>query len=130
MEQRRQRLVFATITILFSFCGSIALLLAADLYTHHKFDTAAGLNWRGYRGPVVGRKRAANIASSRLGGSTVLGDGLPWSEAFPAYIERDLRAAVASASDRSRRAPELESCTRATCRSASPLRCRSTKAGR
>ena len=40
-----------------------AILVAVDLRLHRKFDRTAGLNYRGYRGPVLGRKGDHEIAA-------------------------------------------------------------------
>ncbi len=64
-----------------------AVVLAADLYLHRRAERSAGLNYRGYRGPVVGRKQAGEVRIVALGGSTVFGYGGPWHEAFPALLE-------------------------------------------
>ena len=78
-------------------------LLAADLYFHHRVERFAGVNIWGYRGPRVSRKKAPG--EHRLvviGGSTAFGYGVDWDQAFPAYLERDLRAAVDATARRSR----------------------------
>jgi lysophospholipase L1-like esterase len=87
-----KRLAFALAAIALSFGATTAVFFAADVYAHHRFDEAAGLNWRGYRGAVVGRKARNEFRVVVLGGSTALGYGLHWSDAFPAQLERRLKA--------------------------------------
>ena len=73
-------------------------LLAADLWAHHRAERTAGVNRRGYRGPLVG---AAHVGEQRivmLGGSTVFGYGVFAREALPAQLERALRTRGVAAS--------------------------------
>ena len=89
MEQavsRRRFLGFATATVVLALVVAGALLLVVDLYLHRRAERSAGLNYRGYRGPVVGRKQAGEVRIVALGGSTVFGYGGPWHEAFPALL--------------------------------------------
>src|SRR5262249_54011004 len=44
------------------------------------------------RGPVVGRKRPAEVRIVVLGGSTALGFGVPAHRAIPAYLEEKLNS--------------------------------------
>lgn len=88
----RKRILFAGVA-----CGvSLALLLGAllvlDLRLHQRFDQVAGLNIRGYRGPVAGKKRPGEQRIVVLGGSTALGYGVPPDQAFSAYLERRLKS--------------------------------------
>jgi lysophospholipase L1-like esterase len=77
-------------------CASgLAVLLAADVYVHQRVQNLGGVNVWGYRGPVVGRKRAGETRLVVLGGSTAFGYGVPYDEAFPFYLEQKLnRSAV------------------------------------
>src|SRR4029453_5087254 len=84
---RRRFVAFAASALFLSLAILSSLLLGADLYVHHRAWRSAGLNYRGYRGPVVGRKAPGEIRIVVLGGSTVFGYGGPWDESFPALLE-------------------------------------------
>ena len=84
---RRRFVAFAASALFLSLAIPTIALLGADLYLHHRAERSAGLNYRGYRGPVVGRKTPGEIRVAVLGGSTVFGYGAPWHEAFPALLE-------------------------------------------
>lgn len=92
--------LFATAAVLLSLGTCAAALLAADLYVHHRFERAAGVNIWGYRGPIVGRKRADEIRIAAVGGSTVLNYGLSFEASFPHQLESLLNASSAAASRR------------------------------
>jgi hypothetical protein len=89
---RRRRLLFGAITMGLAvlICGGI--LLAADIYLHHRVENLGGVNVWGYRGPTVPRKQPRERRVVVLGGSTAFGYGLPWNEAFPFYLEQQLNA--------------------------------------
>jgi len=76
---------------------SLTALLLLDLWVHRKFDQVAGVNIWGYRGPTVGRKVGDEYRIVVLGASTVFGYGVVWSDAFPAQLERKLRATSSTA---------------------------------
>jgi lysophospholipase L1-like esterase len=86
------RFVFGAITSVLVGAASIAFLLGVDVYVHSRLAPYATLNVWGYRGPTVGPKRPLERRIVVVGGSTVLGLGLHWNEAFPALLERALRA--------------------------------------
>ncbi len=65
----------------------LVVILAADLYLHHRAERSAGLNRWGYRGPIVGRKQPGELRVVILGGSTAFGYGVTWNEAIPAQLE-------------------------------------------
>jgi hypothetical protein len=88
---RRRRLAFACVAILLSIVGSVAALLALDLYAHHRVERTAGLNIWGYRGPIVGAKRPGEVRIAFLGGSTMFGYGVSAAEAIPAVVEQTLQ---------------------------------------
>ena len=98
---RARRAVFA-LAVVGLTCGvAVATLVAADLWAHHRAASTAGMNWPGYRGPVLGAREAGEWRISILGGSTVFGYGVRAEEALPAQIERVLsgrgeRVAVAN----------------------------------
>lgn len=94
---RRKLIVFALLATVLAVGGSLLLLLAADLYLHHRAERSAGLNRWGYRGPVLPRKQAAEVRVAMLGGSTMFGYGLTWGESIPALLEEELREQPGSA---------------------------------
>lgn len=87
-----KRIAFGCVAAGLSLALAVGALLALDLRLHQRFEQAAGLNIRGYRGPVVGKKRAGERRIVVLGGSTALGYGVPPEQAFSAYLERALNA--------------------------------------
>ncbi len=92
MRTRLKSAVFAAMAVLISLVAITGGLLALDLYAHHRVERSAGLNWRGYRGPTVGRKQPRELRVAMFGGSTVFGYGVSWDETIPAALERALRA--------------------------------------
>ena len=90
---RRRKIVFVILSVVMSFTGATAVLLALDLYVHAKFDDyvgrsgISGTNIWGYRGPVVGTKQAGEHRIVVVGGSTTFGYGVTPPEAFPAVLE-------------------------------------------
>ncbi len=89
---RRRRVVFATTAVALAIGLPGCALLAVDVYLHGKYQTSAGYNVWGYRGPVAGRKRPGEIRIVVAGGSTVYGYGVNWNESMPAQLERALAA--------------------------------------
>jgi lysophospholipase L1-like esterase len=89
---RRKRAVFAVVVMALASCVSVGALLAADVYLHSRFQQSAGVNVWGYRGPVVGRKKAGEWRIAYLGGSTAFGYGVSWNQAIPAQLEQRLNA--------------------------------------
>jgi hypothetical protein len=87
---RRKRIAFALAAMLIAAAVPFVALLAIDIYLHRKFERTAGLNVWGYRGPVVGRKRAGEYRVVVAGGSAAYGYGTNWDEAIPAVLERNL----------------------------------------
>jgi lysophospholipase L1-like esterase len=65
-------------------CTSI--LFSADYYLHRKH----GVNFWGYRGPILGRKQPGEKRVAVLGGSTTWGFGLQAGQDFPAQLARSL----------------------------------------
>ena len=63
-------------SVVMSFIGATAALLALDLYVHAKFDDYAGTNIWGYRGSVVGTKQDGERRVAVVGGSTAFGYGV------------------------------------------------------
>lgn len=93
---RRKRLVFTLAAIVAPFLAAAAVLLSVDIHLHTKYQTSAGFNIWGYRGPAVGRKQPGEYRVVVLGGSAAYGYGVTWSQAIPALLERRL-ATVAPA---------------------------------
>jgi hypothetical protein len=87
---RRKLIAFAAITALVPVLLITLALLGLDFYLHHRAERSAGLNRWGYRGPVVGSKQPGETRIAVLGGSTAFGYGVPWFEAAPAVLEREL----------------------------------------
>jgi len=76
----------------------IGVLLAADLWAHHRAERTAGVNRRGYRGALVGAKRSGEWRVTMHGGSTVFGYGVFANESLPAQLETALRERGVAAS--------------------------------
>jgi hypothetical protein len=89
---RRRRLVFIAVAMTLALAVPGASLVAVDVYLHSKYQTSAGFNIWGYRGPVVGRKRPGEYRVVIVGGSSAFGYGVNWYEAIPPVLERALRA--------------------------------------
>jgi lysophospholipase L1-like esterase len=83
---RKKRIIFKLLTTLISSCVCILVLVAAELYLHHKH----GINLRGYRGPSLGTKQAGEKRVAILGGSTTWGFGVPAGQDVPAQLEKML----------------------------------------
>lgn len=86
----RRRIAFSITAVLLVTALSASSLLVVDVYLHHRVQDLSGVNVWGYRGEVVARKQPGEIRIVVVGGSTAFGYGLPPSEAFPSYLERDL----------------------------------------
>lgn len=83
---KKKRLLFALVAMALALFVSLAVLLAVDMYYHHKMSTSAGLNVWGYRGPTVGRKKPGERRVVVVGESTTFGYGVHWQETIPAYL--------------------------------------------
>jgi lysophospholipase L1-like esterase len=83
----RRRIVFAFVAFAAATFAVVAGLLIIDIYLHHR-ARGLGLNVWGYRGPAVGRKKPGEARIATLGGSTAFGYGVPWTESWPALLER------------------------------------------
>lgn len=88
---RRKFIAFAVMAMGLSVAAVLLVLLVADLLLHARAERSAGLNRYGYRGPVVGRKQSGELRVVMLGGSTVFGYGVGWSESIPAQLEPRLQ---------------------------------------
>jgi hypothetical protein len=89
-----RRWTFAILAATLSFVGTIAGLLALDVYVHHRLAPYLGVNIWGYRGPVLPRKQWDEYRIVVLGASTAFGWGTPPEAAIPAVAERRLRTQV------------------------------------
>ena len=85
---RRRKIIFAFVAFAIGTSVTLLGLLGADLYVHHRAERSAGLNRWGYRGPVLGSKQPGEVRVAMLGGSTMFGYGVLWSEALPAQLEQ------------------------------------------
>lgn len=59
-----------------TFLFLMSVIFIFDLHLHRKFDKIAGLNCRGYRGTVVGRRRPDEVRIGIFGGSVAMGYGV------------------------------------------------------
>lgn len=86
----RARFLLAVVTVGLTVVVMLGGLVGLDLSLHTRFEKAAGLNYRGYRGAVVKPKPLGEQRVVVLGGSTAFGYGVTAEEAFPAILERKL----------------------------------------
>ena len=87
----RRKIVFACVAFLIVVIALLGGLLALDIYLRHR-ARSFGLNAWGYRGPAAGHKKPGETRIGTLGGSTVFGFGVAWTEAWPYYLERQINA--------------------------------------
>lgn len=87
-----RKALFATAAMGLAVAVTLACLLATDVYLHRRVQNTGSVNVWGYRGPIVGRKPAGTSRIVVLGGSTAFGYGVPYTEAFPYYLEQMLNA--------------------------------------
>ncbi|MBI4596940.1 MAG: SGNH/GDSL hydrolase family protein [Candidatus Omnitrophica bacterium] len=92
MMTKTRFLKFAVATVMISTVLIVGALLGLDLWYHKRFEKVAGMNWRGYRGPVVHRKLPGEQRVAVLGGSTAFCFGVSGAEAWPAALERSVNA--------------------------------------
>jgi lysophospholipase L1-like esterase len=90
--RNRRYILFAFLAIAIALVLSTSVVIAGDLYLHHKYTGLVGLNVWGYRGPSVGRKQPNEFRVAVLGESTAFGYGVRWDEAFPAYLQDRVNA--------------------------------------
>jgi hypothetical protein len=88
----RRRLIAEAKLIAISLGIASAVLLAADVYLHQKYQDRSAVNIWGYRGPTVGAKAPGEFRIVVAGGSAAFGYGLAWNEAFPFFLEQQLNA--------------------------------------
>jgi lysophospholipase L1-like esterase len=85
----RRKIVFACVAFFIVAISGLGALLALDIYLRHRVK-GFGVNAWGYRGPAAGDKRPGETRIGTLGGSTVFGFGVDWTEAWPYYLERHI----------------------------------------
>ena len=90
MANTRRKLLFGLSVSLFVTAVLFAMLLAVDVYLHHRHEMNAGLNVWGYRGPVLDDKQDGERRIAVVGGSTAFGYGVTWPDAIPALLEQKL----------------------------------------
>lgn len=90
---RKRKFFLASILISASVFLTLAGVLCLDIYLHHKFSKAAGLNIRGYRGKIQWTKADNEFRIVALGGSTTFGYGVVNEESYPFLLERKLQKA-------------------------------------
>jgi len=82
-----KNVVFGLVISVATLAVFITGVVGLDLYLHKKFDTIAGLNYRGYRGKVLGKKKAGEIRVGFFGGSAAMGYGLANEESISGYLQ-------------------------------------------
>ena len=88
--KKSKYLLFALMAVALATCAMIGTLVATELYLHKRYENLVGLNIRGYRGKIVGRKQPGEKRIVVLGGSTAFGYGTRSYEAFPFYLQQKL----------------------------------------
>jgi hypothetical protein len=91
-----RKLLYSVVTVLSVLLFAGGVLLAIDVYLHHRVQNLGAVNVYGYRGPTVPAKRAGEVRIVVLGGSTAFGYGLPYDEAFPYYLQEALNGRAAA----------------------------------
>ena len=89
-----RRILFGLAAVVIAVAVPMAVLLAIDVRLHTKYQTSAGFNIWGYRGPAVGRKQPHEYRVVVLGGSSAFGYGVTWDQALPSLLERRLMEAA------------------------------------
>ena len=74
------------LVVLVSAVAAIALMVGVDQYAHRKFDGSGTLNYRGYRGAIVGQKEPGERRIGVFGGSSAMGYGLPPDQSIAARL--------------------------------------------
>jgi lysophospholipase L1-like esterase len=90
---RRRKLLFMAAAFTAVAAVTALVLLALDVYVHHRVQYEAGVNVWGYRGDPVGKKKPGETRIIVLGGSTAFGYGLRWNESWPYYLEQKINGA-------------------------------------
>ncbi len=84
-----------TCVVLATLLACLALAVGLDQYAHGKFDEMGSLNYRGYRGAVVGAKQPGEHRIGVFGGSVAMGYGVPPAQSIAGHLERQLNQANA-----------------------------------
>jgi hypothetical protein len=87
---RRKFFVFSIVAMSIAALAALIVVLAVDVYLHHRLERSAGVNVWGYRGPSVGRKQPTETRVAVFGGSTAFGYGVLWNEAWGYVLEQAL----------------------------------------
>ena len=80
----------ATGVVALTLIVCVGATVTVDQYLHVKFDEAAGLNYRGYRGKIVGDKQPSEYRIGIFGGSVAMGYGVAPDQSAAAHLERQL----------------------------------------
>ena len=83
--------IFASLGFVVSIAFLLGLILVLDMYFHNKYLEVAGLNYKGYRGKIIGKKQQGELRMVVLGGSVAMGYGLRYDQALPAELEKRLQ---------------------------------------
>jgi lysophospholipase L1-like esterase len=86
-----RRVSFAVAAALLSGAVAVGGLFVLDVWVRARFPI---WNRHGYAGPILKAKQPGEYRIAALGGSTVQGYGVTWSDAFPAQLERLLAPGV------------------------------------
>jgi len=89
---RGKRIAFAAAAVILALAVTVALLGTTDVLLRRHYADSVGLNRWGYRGAIVGAKRADERRVVVVGGSTAFGYGVPPADSIPAQLEERLRA--------------------------------------
>lgn len=87
---------FHLVALALALVIAMTVVIAADIYLHHRLAPYAAVNIWGYRGEVLGRKATNEKRILMIGPSTVFGVGFPPEQALPAQLEQQLQARSAT----------------------------------
>lgn len=85
-----------TCVVFLTSLACLALTLGVDQHLHGKFDSLGALNYRGYRGAVVGEKQQGEHRVGVFGGSVAMGYGIPTDQSIAGHLQLLLNQAGAS----------------------------------
>lgn len=92
---RTRNILFMLAAFFLIFILVVIAFIGLDVLYHQKYLDRAGLNYRGYRGKVLGKKQPGEIRIVMLGGSSLFGYGLKYDQAIPALLEEKLNTQAA-----------------------------------